>query len=339
MKLDTLPTVVLGLVGWILTAALVTLGLHASGGAFADTYELVAEFNRVGQGIDQYSTVKVRGVTVGAVDGVALRPDGRVEITLRIDSVHRIADTGVARIEPLSVFGPKAIVIEPGANEATGPFLGDQDAIGTIDVGSELTEVAAILGEWLEAVDPEDVMTVVGTAADALDGMGETLASGLDNASELASLGGRHSQEIREILAGLADLSRALDGRGSDVAAIARDAADFLADLSPRGDELDAVLRAVSGFSGRAADLLDEHGESVGEFIEGLPTILDPIAENIDLLDDLVLALDELLGTLGTRLLRDGGEGRQFGVLKGEIPADICDLILGLPGCPEGGLT
>lgn len=333
MTESPLPRFVLGLVSLVLTVALVSVGLQAAAGTFADTYDLIAPFNRVGQGVDQYSTVKVRGVTVGSVAGVDLRPDGTVEITLRLDAEYPIAHTASARIEPLSVFGPKAIVIEPGTAEVTGPFLVDGDQLETGEVGSELTEIAAILGEWLDAVDPQDAMTVLRTTAEALDGQGDRLASGLDRASELASIGARRRAEIRQILAGMAQLADVLENRGDDLIGIADDTAALLGEIAPRGEQLDALLRSVSDFSGQAADLLEGHHLAIADVIDGLPYITRGISRNIDDFDDFLLAFQELFATLGTNLFRDGPDGTQLAVLKGAIPADVCDFILGLPAC------
>src|SRR6266545_3143971 len=66
-----------------------------------------AAFGRAGQGMDRRSDVKVRGVTVGGIERVTLDRSGRAVVRFRVERGIRLPATSSARIEPVSVFGPK----------------------------------------------------------------------------------------------------------------------------------------------------------------------------------------------------------------------------------------
>ncbi|XVQ09130.1 MlaD family protein [Spirillospora sp. CA-255316] len=64
--------------------------------------------------------VKVRGVTVGKVESVALAPDGRVRVRLRVERDVRVPRGAQARIDPVSIFGPKEISLDLGPAAGRG---------------------------------------------------------------------------------------------------------------------------------------------------------------------------------------------------------------------------
>ena len=87
-------------------------------GYFEPTYDLTAVFPTSTQGLftDGGTDVKMRGVNVGSVSGVELLDDGRARISFAIDDGVEVPATVAARVEPLSVFGPKfvSLIPEPG---------------------------------------------------------------------------------------------------------------------------------------------------------------------------------------------------------------------------------
>ncbi len=145
MRRDPSPSMLacVGSVAAVLVAALSVLGIKYGQGEFEPTYEVSAVFPSSAQGVftDGATDVKLRGVNVGTVSGVELLPDGRARLTLEIDKGIEVPATTSARLEPLSVFGPKFVSLEPGDGEVGGPFLADGGEIAVAETGTELTDV------------------------------------------------------------------------------------------------------------------------------------------------------------------------------------------------------
>ncbi|MDP1819807.1 MAG: MlaD family protein, partial [Acidimicrobiales bacterium] len=152
----------LGLVSAVFCTGLVAVLLAYGRGEFDANYDVTAVFPSSSQGVftDGGTEVKVRGVPVGTVRGVRLLADGRAEVTLRLDDDVRVPDTVEARLEPLSVFGPKFVDLVPGAGEGEGPFLDEGDRITRAVTGTELTEVLDGASRLFQAIDPVDLVTV-----------------------------------------------------------------------------------------------------------------------------------------------------------------------------------
>ena len=117
---------------------------HADGQATLDDYYISAVFNRV-DGLDIGDDVRLSGVKVGTVDSMALQPDYRARVTLRLsDSVILPADSSAA-IHTDGLFGSKHVVLDPGGEER---ILQNGEAI-------IYTQDALIVSELLELIIAE----------------------------------------------------------------------------------------------------------------------------------------------------------------------------------------
>ena len=139
-------------------------------------------------------------------------------------------DSAMASIEPLSVFGPKFVRIEPGDHEMTGPFLDDGDEIEHTQTQRELTDILATTTELFDHVDPLDIVTIVDAIAEGTSGLGPQIGRTIDASGALAAVAARHADDIRQFLGDVASLSGTFAAHGDDILAI--------------GDNLAAVVDA-----------------------------------------------------------------------------------------------
>ncbi len=72
-----------------------------------------AYFDETG-GLEGKSPVKIAGVSVGWVDNISLLPGGKAEITMRVQSIHKLGKNAFARVSQEGLIGSKAIEIDPG---------------------------------------------------------------------------------------------------------------------------------------------------------------------------------------------------------------------------------
>lgn len=80
------------------------------------TKEVKAVFDSVA-GLDNKSAVRVAGVRVGTVRKIDLRPDGKAEVTLEVDSDVNIHRNAAARVANLGLLGEKYIELDPGTQD------------------------------------------------------------------------------------------------------------------------------------------------------------------------------------------------------------------------------
>ncbi|HEX9483525.1 MAG TPA: MlaD family protein, partial [Gemmatimonadaceae bacterium] len=129
------------LVGSFLTVALAVLllgTLWLVRGGLSSGYPLYSRFSW-GQNLKQGQQVLLAGVNVGAVADVKLRPDGFLDVTLRVNKGVKVPKNSKASVRPIGIFGDAAIALTPAAPSNTAFAEGD-----TVPVGAAETDVQAI---------------------------------------------------------------------------------------------------------------------------------------------------------------------------------------------------
>ena len=328
-----------GLVAAVLTSAVAVVLVAYGQGEFDDTYELHGVFPSSSQGIftDGGTEVKMRGVNIGTVRAIELLPDGRVEVRFSIRDGVRVPATAEARIEPLSVFGPKFVDVVPGAGEGSGPMLAPGAQLAKATTGTDLTDVLDEAGSLFDAVDATDLVTIVSETARALTGRGETLGRGIDAGSELAEVA--HSQ--RHLIAPfLADVETVA---GTTAARSGR----FLDGL----DDYEVVARLVADHAEELVDLLDATGtlatrgssfvaDSAGDFdltVRAMARIMRTVHDDRERIPSTFDAVGAFFDMLGAGMRLPGPDGKKLTALKGFITVDLC-LVYGVCLLPDGGL-
>src|SRR2546426_3248056 len=129
-----------GLITLVLSAGLVVFGVLVGAGKLAPKYHLSATFSAAGQGLLPNSDVKVHGLNIGQVTSVRL-VKGKARVGMKIDKGEKVPVASSATIRPKTLFGEKFVDIDPGANEARGPFLKTGGVIVNTVGGFELERV------------------------------------------------------------------------------------------------------------------------------------------------------------------------------------------------------
>lgn len=232
------------------------LGVKWADGAFKPVYQIEGVFAAAGQGLIQDSDVKIHGVNVGRVAKVRFA-DGQALVRMDINAGERIPASAKAVIRPKTLFGEKFVDIDPGEDEAKGPFLRDEQAIKDTLGGFELERVLAELYPILKAVQPDELAIIVDTLGEGGRGQGEAINRQLANFAALAEVQADNADELSQFLIDLARLSDELARRSGDLVGAAEDLNVALPPLNARGDKLAVVLDQASRLSGDLADVLE----------------------------------------------------------------------------------
>jgi phospholipid/cholesterol/gamma-HCH transport system substrate-binding protein len=320
-----------GCVGALLLTGTAVIVLAYGNGEYDGGYELRATFPSATQGLytDGGSDVKLRGVNIGSVSGIDLRDDGRVDITLLIDDGIEVPDTVAASIEPLSVFGPKFVRLQPGAAEGKGRLLADGDAVAETTAPVELTDILASATRLFEQVDPQDVVVILRTLADGVGGLGPEIGRSIDAGAELLDVGARHAEDTRRLLIDLAALATTLAEHADDARSITEDLAGALPVVGAEPGRLDELLDATTAISGSFADLIADNEAELDATIRAVATFVDGVHERADKIPDFLHLIDSFFGRLSDVIRFDGPADTQMAGLRGFIALDPC-LVYGV---------
>jgi len=315
-----------GCIGALLLIAVSTIALRYGSGYFDGGYELTATFPTSSQGLytDGGSDVKLRGINIGTVSGIELLPDGRARVTLFIDDGVLVPDTAVASIEPLSVFGPKFIRIQPGEHEGTGQDLADGEAIKETLAPVELTDILASATKLFGNIDPHDLVVILDTIADGVGGLGPEIGRTIDASGELLDVGARHDADIRKFLTDLAALSTTLADHADDVVSIVDDLHSAVPVLTEQPDRLGDLLDATTAISSSFADLLEDNADELDSTITAVATFIDGVDARASEVPEFISLIGSFFGRLSDVIRFDGPADKQMAGLRGFIALDLC---------------
>lgn len=303
-------------------AAVIAVAPSESGTIFTAT------FGKAGQGMDDRSDVKIRGVTVGGVESVSLEPDGRARVKFRVEDGIRIPTTAVARIEPVSVFGPKDLLVDLGPTEMTGPYLREGQSVEQTKDPEDLSDTAWPTYRLTQAIDPQDLATVLHTFSQGMSGQGPALRRTVDNGAKLVDLAHDNRREIRYLIADVAGLSQTFENRGDSLVAITRDFNQLSPVINDRPDKVDELLTGASRLADSVGNTLDRNGTQIGQLLDGgdrVVTVLYGQRHNIPPLLD---GLNGFFATLSEIIRVPGPEGSVLAQANNVLPLDICKIII-----------
>ena len=264
---------------WVKTVAFVviaTLGvtyvlLHyvgVGGGILGTQYTAYVDLRDSG-GIFSSASVTYRGVEVGRVGAITLRPDG-IRVALQLSTPLHIPADSRALVGNGSPIGEQFIDLRPP--NGNGPYLHQGSVIpqSRTSLPTSTEELLVSLDRLVRSVPRQDLHTVVTELGHTFDNAGPDLGHLLDATQELVATAQRNLPQTKQLLrnGGLAlDTQNQLS---NSIVAFSRNLATFT-DALRNGD---GDLRAVLHNGPPAADQLTELDRSIDAT---LPLLLNDV--------------------------------------------------------------
>jgi phospholipid/cholesterol/gamma-HCH transport system substrate-binding protein len=336
-----------GLLGsGVIAGAAVLVAMGSTESHPGSTY-YTASFGRAGQGLDPgRSDVKLRGVTVGTVDEVDLESSGRVRVRIRVDRGIRVPRTAGARVEPVSVFGPKDIDLVPGSGELTGPYLADGSRILSTRDPQDLSETAWPAYELTRAINPDDITTIVHTFAAGLSGQGPALRRTIGNAATVVDATHASRAVIEQLINDLTGVSGTLGARGGTISGTVRDFNDLAPALNRRPDKVGQLLDEGGRLADTVGRTMRSHGHHIGTIVDSGGRAASVLASQQHNIPVLVDGLNGFFAVLADVIRVPGPRNTLLAQALNYLPLDLCYILydvcsatgpLNLPRSVPGG--
>jgi phospholipid/cholesterol/gamma-HCH transport system substrate-binding protein len=259
----------IGLVYLVVIAALIATSIQAYRKAlpWQDSVDVTLTTTNPGLELNPLSDVKLQGVRVGEVRRIT--SDGTsatVELRLDPDLVDLIPANVDAAIIPKTLFGEKYVDLRvpdaPSSDRiAEGAVI--RQSTTSVEIGRLFSRLVPVL----RVLKPEELSTLLGSLAEALDGRGV---------------------EVAQTLNQLQGLSQALDPH---LAALSHDLTQFSRTADLYADSAPELIRVLANASGISTDLLVPQEQRLATFLDNVISTAgltqDVLAENSQHLIDI----------------------------------------------------
>ncbi len=266
-------------------------------------YKIAAMFANSG-GVFTGQEVTYRGVSVGTIGKLTVTREG-VKIELVIDKrFNKIPKDGTkARVEFKSAVGEQFVDLDP--TTGSPPFFkpGDVIAMRDTELPVQQEDLLRLLDRVLSGIPPAAIHRLIDTAGEGLGGRGQELHDALAALDPLTRTLSSDSEQLNQLAISGDTVGSAFDataqnfesgvrGLGTSAAALGR-GSNGLAQLLENGQEyLPDLGELVASRKNQLEDTIANlatitrisyaHLRSLGDTIDWLPMILDPIINSYD---------------------------------------------------------
>ncbi|WP_029111763.1 virulence factor Mce family protein [Mycobacterium sp. URHB0044] len=271
--------------------------------------------------------VRASGVEVGKVEDVKLIEGGTaVKVNFAVDRDLPLFQGTTASVRYLNLIGDRYLELKRGDDQKRLP------AGGTIPI--EHTQPAldldALIGGFrplFRALDPDKVNNIAQSIITIFQGQGGTINDILDQTAQLTSALADRDQAIGEVVKNLNTVLDTTVRHQQQFDETVQNFEKLITGLKNRADPIATSVADISDAAGSVADLLGENRPLLQKTITQLEVIQQPLIDQKDQLNDILVRLPTALKIIG----RAGGVYGDF------FNFYACDVTLKLNGLQPGG--
>ncbi|MGY0023658.1 MCE family protein [Streptomyces sp. cg35] len=307
--------VAVALVGLVVIALLALAAFNANslpvvGGGTGYT----ADFTEAA-GLGDGDEVRVAGVKVGEVTGVAL--DGnKVKVSFEIkDKSTWIGDRTTAAIAIKTLLGEKYVALDPvgGARQDPGTRIPLSRTTSPYDV----TQAFEDLSGTIDDIDTQQLAASFETISETFKDSPPDVKAAVKGLSALSRTVSSRDTELAQLLAGSKKLTKTLQTKKSSFETLIDDGGSLLGELKKRRTAIKALLSGSEALGRELGGLVDDNEKQLGPTLKALGRVTDVLEKNQGKLDKTLALVGPYYRLIGNTL----GNGRWFdSYLCGVVP-------------------
>ncbi len=311
---------------------LLLLALVAAGAYHADALPLIgggttyrADFTEAA-GLRTGNEVRVAGVKVGKVTGVALDGD-RVEVAFLVRDTW-IGDASTAAIGIKTLLGDKYLAVDPlgGAAQDPAARIPLTRTTSPYDVSKALDG----LGQTLGALDTRQLAESFDAIAATFKDTPASVRGAVDGLSALSLTVASRDEQLGRLLAGSRQLTATLADQNGRVESLLSDGNLLLGELRRRREAIHALLTGTRDLGAQLSGLIQEENRQLAPTLDALDRVTTVLRANQSGLDQVLALAGPYYRLVGNTV----GSGRWFdSYLCGLVPGSY----LSTGARPESG--
>jgi phospholipid/cholesterol/gamma-HCH transport system substrate-binding protein len=321
----------IGVIGIVAILLLMLLSFNANALPFiggGSTYH--ADFTD-GSGLKSGDDVRIAGVKVGKVTGVALK-GAMVRVALQIKTGAKIGDQTRADIKIKTLLGQKYVALSPAG---TGKLRGDIPLSRTTSP-LDVTQAFIGLGQRVGEIDTKQLATAFDTLAATFKDTPPYVHESLRGLQRLSTSIASRDNQLHQLLADANTVTNTLAQRNAEIAKLITDSNLILQTVYQQRVVIHHLLVDTAAVSKQLSGLVRDNRALIGPALANLEQTLVILQRNQDNLDQAIHLTAPFIRDFTDVL----GNGRWFETVLWNLPggaAQGCVAVAGQKICPPFG--
>jgi phospholipid/cholesterol/gamma-HCH transport system substrate-binding protein len=263
-------------------------------------------------GLKNGDDVRVAGVRVGKVTGIALK-NGYVQVKFTAKGVH-LGDQSSASIRVKTLLGTKYMAIEPAGPGKLSSHTGIPLSRTTtpFDVPAAFSE----LTQTIQQVDTKRLAQSFNTLADTFNNSPAQIKSALTGLSRLSQTVASRDSQLQQLLSSADNVTGVLASREGEVKSLIDDGDLLLKVVEERRAQIHALLVDTANLSQQLIGLVREDRAQLDPALAHLRTVTEILQRNQDNLDQGIQVLAPFVRDFANTL----GNGQWFDTVVYNLP-------------------
>ncbi len=302
-----------------------------------DAYPMEGVFSDA-SGLRAGDDVKLAGVKVGRVTGIAIDPDvGAVTVEWVVNDGIEIRDGAGAEIALASLLGAKEVrIVDPMDGDVAMADLPAEQRVVPLErtiVPFDIFELTRVATDGIQELDTEALNALLVDLADITEGKAATVEDLVEGINRVGAAVNDREQQFDDLLDQADRLSATLADKDDEIIALLDSSQQILELIVARRNDLALVL-------GETAETVQELDRLISDNKVRLDSALDSLAPTLDVVSAKQEDIDRALAWLGPGLLqqsRGGSHGpwadifvRGVGPDALETLQDVYSILLGV---------
>lgn len=301
----------------------------ASGVTYHATF---SEASRLKAGQD----VRIAGVPVGTVQGVALNDDNTVDVEFDVNERYQLYTSTKAVVRYENLVGDRYLEITSGPGELKKLPAGSTIALSNTEPALDLDALLGGLRPVLKGLDGQKVNEISNAVIELLQGQGGALSNLLANTSSFTQDLAARDQLIGDVIDNLNTVLATVDEKGAQFDASVDQLQQLVTGLAENRDPVAGAIPPLAAASSDLTELLENSRRPVQGVIENLR----PLAQRMDERKGDINKVIEPLAENYLRLNALGAYGSFFNIYYCSVRIKIngpagSDLLIPFGGPPD----
>ncbi|MCX2932410.1 MCE family protein [Mycobacterium sp. CVI_P3] len=225
-------------------------------GTFTSHVPVTLTSDRAGLVMESGAKVRLRGIPVGRVSGVA---GGGRQVSLQLeidpDQIQYIPANVEAEIKATTAFGAKYVdLIYP--DNPSSKRLTAGEVLRSRNVSTEVNTVFENLVGMLHQIDPAKLNAVLGAIAEGVGGQGERMGQATTDANQVLLAINPRMDAVRRDIVAFKGFSDTYGAAALDILTVLNAASTTSATITDHASDLDALLLSTIGFANSGVTLV-----------------------------------------------------------------------------------